>query len=330
MGAPAGDRWLHKRQVNEVRNISISTTSNNIDFAGSTSKADSTARKVTREAVIEKQLMISAGISILSIILITVFIFARGIPLVTQVGLSNFLFNLTWNPANKIYGIGAMFIGSLGVTLVALSWAVPLGLAAALFIAEIAPSAVGSLLSRFVELLAGIPSVVYGFFGLIVVVPFIRETFGGNGLSVLAGGIILGIMVIPTIINISRDSIMAVPMDYKVNSLALGATHYQTIFHVIMPAARSGIITAIVLGMGRAIGETMAVVMVTGNAVIVPGSILEPVRTMTSNIVLEMGYASGDHQAALFATGMVLFVFIVILNLLVNMVIKGAKKDGLS
>ena len=163
MGAPAGDRWLHKRQVNEVRNISISTTSNNIDFAGSTSKADSTARKVTREAVIEKLLMISAGISILSIILITVFIFARGIPLVTQVGLSNFLFNLTWNPANKIYGIGAMFIGSLGVTLVALSWAVPLGLAAALFIAEIAPSAVGSLLSRFVELLAGIPSVVYGF-----------------------------------------------------------------------------------------------------------------------------------------------------------------------
>ena len=207
-------------------------------------------------------------------------------------------------------------------------WAVPLGIITAIFMAEIAPPRVGRLLGNMVELLAGIPSVVYGFVGLIVIVPFIRNYLGGNGLSVLAGAIILGIMILPTVINISRDSILAVPKEYKEGSLALGATHYQTIARVIIPAARSGIITAVVLGMGRAIGETMAVVMVTGNAPVIPGSILAPVRTMTSNIVLEMGYASGDHQAALFATGMVLFVFIVCLNLMVNVAAKAGATHG--
>ncbi len=191
--------------------------------------------------------------------------------------------------------------------------------------AELAPAKIGRLLGRLVELLAGIPSVVYGFFGLIVIVPFIRENLGGSGLSVMAGAVILGIMILPTIINISRDAIVAVPLEYKEGSLALGATHYQSIARVILPAARSGIITAVILGMGRAIGETMAVVMVTGNSTIIPNSIISPVRTMTSNIVLEMGYASGDHQSALFATGVVLFIFTVILNLIVNLSLKAGK-----
>jgi len=210
----------------------------------------------------------------------------------------------------------------------ALIWAVPLGLSTAILMAEIAPPRIGTILGNLVNLLAGIPSVVYGFIGLIVIVPFIRNNFGGNGMSLLAGAIILGIMILPTLINISRDSIQAVPHEYKEGSLALGATHFQTISKVIVPAAKSGIITAIVLGMGRAIGETMAVVMVTGNSPIIPGSILEPVRTMTSNIVLEMGYASGDHQTALFATGMVLFVFIVVLNLSINLFAKGGQSIG--
>jgi len=275
------------------------------------------------EKIIEKILVLCAAIFIIAIILITIFIFAKGIPLLIKIGLIDFLFNSDWRPSKGFFGIWTMFIGSLAVTLSSMLWAVPLGIMTAIFMAEIAPHRVGKLLGSMVELLAGIPSVVYGFVGLIVIVPFIRDVLGGNGLSVLAGAIILGIMILPTVINISRDSILAVPKEYKEGSLALGATHYQTIARVIVPAARSGIITAIVLGMGRAIGETMAVVMVTGNSTVIPGSILSPVRTMTSNIVLEMGYAAGDHQAALFATGMVLFVFIVCLNLAVTLSVKG-------
>lgn len=284
---------------------------------------------LTKELIVENILKLSALISIIAIFLITLFIFVKGFPLILDIGISNFLFEMEWNPTKGVFGIGTMFIGSLLVTLSSLVWAVPLGVITAIFMAEIAPPKVGKLLGNLVELLAGIPSVVYGFFGLIVIVPLIRNYIGGNGLSVLAGAIILGIMVLPTIINISRDSILAVPKEYKEGSLALGATHYQSIRRVILPAARSGIITAIVLGMGRAIGETMAVVMVTGNSTIVPDSILSPVRTMTSNIVLEMGYAAGDHQAALFATGCVLFIFIVILNLTVNLAVKaGARNDS--
>ncbi len=284
--------------------------------------------KISGEEMIEKLLMLCAAIFILVIFLITIFIFAKGLPLLAKTGISDFLFNTQWSPTKGIFGIGSMFVGSLVVTLGSMLWAVPLGLSTAIFMAEIAPPRVGNLLGNLVNLLAGIPSVVYGFIGLIVVVPFIREQFGGNGLSLLAGAIILGIMILPTIINVSRDSLLAVPNDYKEGSLALGASHYQTISRVIVPAARSGIITAIVLGMGRAIGETMAVVMVTGNSTMIPGSILEPVRTMTSNIVLEMGYASGDHQAALFATGMVLFIFIIGLNLMINFIAKAGINGG--
>ncbi len=284
--------------------------------------------KISGEKLIERILMLCAAIFILAIFLITIFIFAKGLPLLAKTGLSSFVFNTDWNPTKGIFGIGSMFIGSLLVTLGSMLWSVPLGLSTAVFMAEIAPPRVGKALGELVNLLAGIPSVVYGFIGLIVVVPFIREQLGGNGMSLLAGAIILGIMILPTVINVSRDALLAVPNDYKEGSLALGASHYQTISRVIVPAARSGIITAVVLGMGRAIGETMAVVMVTGNSAMIPGSILAPIRTMTSNIVLEMGYASGDHQAALFATGMVLFIFIVGLNLLINFIAKAGINGG--
>ena len=296
--------------------------------ANGLTQARGKGKKRRGEDLIEKSLVLCAAIFILVIFLITLFIFAKGLPLISKIGIGHFLFDTQWNPTKGVFGIGSMFMGSIMVTLGSMFWAVPLGLSTAVFMAEIAPPRVGTMLGSLVNLLAGIPSVVYGFIGLIVVVPFIREYMGGNGLSLLAGAIILGIMILPTIINVSRDSILAVPPEYKEGSLALGATHYQTISKVIVPAARSGIITAVVLGMGRAIGETMAVVMVTGNSAIIPGSVLEPVRTMTSNIVLEMGYASGDHQAALFATGMVLFIFIVCLNLMINLIAKGGLSGG--
>lgn len=280
------------------------------------------------ETLIEKGLAFCAALFVIVIAIITIFIFARGLPILLKIGLADFLFNTDWRPTSGHFGIGAMIIGSMVVTAFSMLWAVPLGVITAVFMAEVAPFRVGRLLGNLVELLAGIPSVVYGFVGLVLIVPFIRNYLGGNGLSVMAGAIILGIMILPTIINISRDSIHAVPKEYKEGSLALGATHYQTIRMVILPAARSGIITAVVLGMGRAIGETMAVVMVTGNSPIIPSGILSPVRTMTSNIVLEMGYAAGDHQAALFATGVVLFIFIVVLNVLVNKAVKAGIADG--
>ncbi|CFX54704.1 Phosphate ABC transporter, permease protein PstC [Syntrophomonas zehnderi OL-4] len=290
--------------------------------------AENRHRRVDVEKLIEKTLLLSAAVFVLIIALITIFIFAKGLPLFSKIGLGDFLFSNQWNPTKGFFGIGTMFIGTLLVTMGAMLWSVPIGLSSAIFMAEIAPPRIGKTLGQLVNLLAGIPSVVYGFVGLIVIVPFIRESFGGNGMSLLAGAIILGIMILPTIINISRDSLLAVPNDYKSSSLALGATHFQTIRYVIVPAARSGIITSVVLGMGRAIGETMAVVMVTGNSAMIPTSILAPIRTMTSNIVLEMGYASGDHQTALFATGMVLFLLIVGLNLIINRLAKAGTDDG--
>ncbi len=197
----------------------------------------------------------------------------------------------------------------------ALSLGVPLGLSCAVFLVEFSPIRIRRVLKPAIELLAGIPSVVYGFLGVLFLVPLIRDHLGGPGLSLLAGAIILGIMILPTVISISIDALEAVPRTYREGSLALGATTWQTVHMVVIPAARSGIVAAIILGMGRAIGETMAVIMVAGNAVSLPSSILDPVRTLTSNIAMEMGYASGDHQQALFATGVILFVMIMILNL---------------
>lgn len=267
-----------------------------------------------REQLIEKGLLLVAFSAVAMIFLIAVFIFREGMPLMLKVGIHNFIASTRWQPGQGKFGILPMIVGSLEVTILAIVIGAALGLSCAMFLAEFAPRWSVRILKPMIELLAGIPSVVYGFIGVVVLVPWIRSTFGGPGFSVLASSIILGIMILPTVIAISLDALHAVPSSYKEGSLALGATRWQTLYRVLIPGARSGIIAAFILGMGRAVGETMAVIMVAGNALTIPVSVLEPVRTLTSNIALEMGYASGDHQAALFATGVVLFIIIVILN----------------
>jgi phosphate transport system permease protein len=207
-----------------------------------------------------------------------------------------------------------MIVGSFWVTSGALLLGIPLGLACAIFLCEWTPPLAGVFLRPAIQLLAAIPSVIYGFWGLIVLVPLIRNYLGGPGLSILSGSLILGFMILPTIISISEDSLKALPPSYKAGALALGATHWQTIWRVLIPAARSGIVASVILGMGRAIGETMAMIMILGNAVKMPTSFLDSARTLTTNIGIEMGYASGDHREALFATGIVLFFIIMILN----------------
>ena len=253
--------------------------------------------------------------SILALVVITVFILMKGVPLIAEVGLFKFIFSTTWAPGQGEYGIGAMIIGSVIVTLGAAVIGVPIGICCSIFMAEMAPERMRKIFRPAIQLLAGIPSVVYGFWGLVFIVPFIRERLGGSGYSILAGSIVLAIMILPTIISISEVSIIALPRTYKEGALALGMTHWQTIYSVQLPAAKSGIVAAVILGIGRAIGETMAVIMVLGNAVIIPKSIIDPIRTLTTNIGLEMGYATGKHQEALFATGIVLFVVIMILNI---------------
>jgi phosphate transport system permease protein len=207
-----------------------------------------------------------------------------------------------------------MILSSFWVTLGALSFGIPLGLACTVFLSELIPSSAAVLLRPAIHLLAAIPSVIYGFWGLVVIVPLVRNYLGGPGLSILSGSMILGFMILPTIISISEDSLKALPPSYKAGALALGATHWQTIWRVLIPAARSGIVAGIILGMGRAIGETMAMIMILGNAVKIPTSVLNSARTLTTNIGIEMGYASGDHRQALFATGIILFFIIMILN----------------
>jgi len=270
---------------------------------------------MNRGKFIERVLFFLALSSVTSLLLITIFIFKEGLPLVISTGLKNFLFSSHWAPTRGHFGILAMIISSILVTLGALGLGVPLGLACAIVLAEFSPRRLKLVLKPTLELLAGVPSVVYGFLGVIWLVPLIRDYLGGPGLSLLAGSLILGIMILPNVISITIDSLDAVPDTYRQGSIALGATQWQTVRRVVLPAARSGIITAVILGMGRAIGETMAVIMVAGNALQLPTSILDPVRTLTSNIALELGYASGRHREALFATGIVLFIIIMILNL---------------
>jgi phosphate transport system permease protein len=257
-----------------------------------------------------------SAVSVLTVI--TAFIFMEGTPIMFKYGFKSFLAGMDWYPSEKSFGLLPMIAGSLMVTFGALVIGVPLGLSCAVFLTEFSTKRTRRLVKPVIELLAGIPSVVYGFMGIVILVPFIRETFGGPGLSVLAASVILGIMILPTIISISIDSLLAVPATYREGSIALGATRWQTTKMVLFPAARSGIVASIILGMGRAIGETMAVIMVAGNAVHIPGSVLAPVRTLTSNIALEMGYANGEHREALFATGVILFVIIMVLNTIAN------------
>ena len=267
-----------------------------------------------KEKLTERIFLALALSSISALALITVFIIVQGAPIIAKVGAIKFIFGMEWAPSQGKFGIFPMIIGSVSVTLGATALGVPIGICCSIFLAEIAPRALSNVFRPAIQLLSGIPSVVFGFWGLLFIVPAIRNRLGGAGLSILAGSIILAIMLLPTVISISEVSLLALPRQYKEGALALGLTHWQTICSVLLPSAKSGIVAAVILGIGRAIGETMAVIMVLGNAVAVPRSILDPVRTLTTNIGIEMGYASGDHQQALFATGIVLFVIIMILN----------------
>ena len=225
------------------------------------------------------------------------------------------LLGTSWKPANNLYGILPMIVGSFYVTAGALIIGVPIGILTAVFMARFAPRSIYAPLKAAVNLMAGIPSVVYGFFGLVVLVPFIREAFGGRGMSVLTASVLLGLMILPTIISVSETSIRAVPESYYEGGLALGASHERSVFFTVLPAAKSGIFAGVVLGIGRAVGETMAVMMVAGNQAVIPDSMLSGVRTLTTNIVLEMGYSTDLHREALIGTAVVLFVFILIINL---------------
>lgn len=269
-----------------------------------------------QDKVVSAILLLVAFTAVSSLALITVFIFKAGVPIILKVGPGNFFLSSDWAPGEGHFGILSMIAGSLLVTVGAMAIGVVFSLALAIMLTQFCPPAIASVLKPVIELLAGIPSVVYGFMGVVTLVPLIREHLGGPGLSVLAASIVLGIMVLPTVTSISIDALRAVPRPYWEGSIALGATNWQTTHLVMLKAARSGIVAAVILGMGRAVGETMAVIMVAGNTIAMPGSLLDPVRTLTSNIALEMGYATGDHRQALFATGVTLFVIIMALNTL--------------
>ena len=268
---------------------------------------------------------ISAFMSVVAVILICIFLFANGLPAMKKIGFAEFLLGRTWRPGNDIYGVFPMIIGSLYVTAGALVIGVPVGILSAIFLARFCPPKLYKVDKPIINLLAGIPSVVYGFFGLMVIVPFIRNTFNVAGTSMLAASLVLGIMILPTIIGMSEASIRAVPDSYYEGSLALGASHERSVFYSLLPAAKSGILSSVILGMGRAVGETMAVVMVAGNQPVMPSGVLKGLRTLTANIVLEMGYAADLHREALISTAVVLFVFILIINLLFSIIKKGVK-----
>ena len=269
-----------------------------------------------KERGISALLLVTALGALIALGLITYFIFQAGVPLIARLGLWQFLTGTSWSPASTPprFGILPMIVGSLWLTFGSLLIGVPLGLAVAIFMVELAPPRLALVMRPAIQLLAGIPSVIYGFIGLTLLAPVIRSAFGGPGLSVLTGAIILGFMILPSIIAISEDAMRAVPIAIREGAVALGSTHWQVIIGVILPNARSGIIAGVILGMGRALGETMAVIMMIGNSLDIPLSPLQPATTLTSNIGLELAYASGAHREALFATGVVLFLFIMILN----------------
>jgi phosphate transport system permease protein len=274
------------------------------------------------EKGVRRILLVTAFSALSALLLIALFIVNEGMPFLFRYGLRDFLFSSEWVPSEGKFGIFPMLAASLWVTIGAMAVGAPLAIAGAVFLSEFAPRSVMRIVKPAIELLAAIPSVVYGFIGVMVLAPLIRSSLGGPGLSILAGSIILGVMILPTIMSISIDSLLAVPQSYREGSLALGATTWQGVYLVILRAAKSGIIAGVILGMGRAIGETMAVIMVAGNAVKIPGSVLDSARTLTANIALEMSYATGMHREALFATGIVLFVVIIILNSLASVVIR--------
>ena len=277
--------------------------------------------KNLRENIMHGVFFVCALASILAVALICVFLFANGLPAMKEIGFLNFLSGTTWRPGNDIYGILPMIVGSIYITAGAIVIGVPIGLLTAIFMAFYCPKRIYGILKPCTELLAGIPSIVYGFFGMVVIAPVVLDVAkacGANissGATILSASILLGIMILPTIIGVSESALRAVPNSYYEGAVAMGATHERAVFSVMLPAAKSGVLAGIVLGIGRAIGETMAVIMVAGNQPRLTASVLEGIRTMTANIVIEMGYATGLHREALIATGVVLFVFILIINL---------------
>lgn len=283
-------------------------------------------RSTVKEKLMELVFLMTAVFSILAVALICIFLFVNGIPAMKEIGFLDFLTGTQWKPGNDKYGIFPMILGSIYVTGGALIIGVPIGIMTSVFMAKFCSAKLYRFLKPIVNLMAGIPSIVYGFFGLVVLVPFIREHFQSRGQSILCAAILLGIMILPTIIGASEPAIRAVDQSYYEGALALGATHERGVFTVLLPAAKSGIFAAVVLGVGRALGETMAVMMVVGNQPRVTHNMLEGIRTLTTNIVMEMGYATDLHREALIATGVVLFVFILIINFCFSM-IKRSRKE---
>lgn len=277
-------------------------------------KRETGSKNRRMEKAVEIFFLLLACVSIIAVVVICIFLFANGLPAVFEIGVGDFLLGKQWRPGENLFGIFPMIVGSIYATVGAILIGVPIGVLTAVFMAKICPKGLYKFLKPAVELLAGIPSIVYGFFALVVIVPVIRNTFPGNGLSLLSACILLGIMILPTIIGVAESAIRAVPESYYEGALALGATRERSLFRVVLPAAKSGVSAGVVLGIGRAIGETMAVNMVAGNQKVIPESIFKGVRTLTTNIVMEMGYAADLHREALIANGVVLFLFILIIN----------------
>lgn len=275
--------------------------------------------KDLKEKIMHGVFLGAACASILAVALICLFLFANGIPAIVKIGPLKFLAGIKWKPMNEIFGIFPMIVGSIYVTAGAMIAGVPIGILCAAFMARFCPKKIYPILKTAIDLMAGIPSIVYGFFGLVVIVPLMQELVGGSGKSMITASILLGIMILPTMIGVSESAIRAVPESYYEGALALGDTPERSVFRAVLPAAKSGIMAGVILGVGRAIGETMAVIMVAGNQPVIPDRLFSGVRTLTANIVLEMGYAADLHREALIATGVVLFVFILLINLLFSL-----------
>lgn len=273
-------------------------------------------KKISFEGFMKGVFMLCSTTSILAIILICYFIFSGGVPFIMEYGLKEFLLGTSWRPSNTppAFGILPMIFGSLVMTLVAVVLGVPIGVLTATYLAKFCDKRLYKILKPCINLMAGIPSIVYGFFALVVIVPLMKDVFGGTGMNIITASILLAIMILPTIIGLSESSIKSVPNSYYEGSIGLGASHERAVMTVVLPAAKSGIISSIILGVGRAIGETMAVILVAGNQPRIPNSLTKGVRTLTTNIVLEMAYAADAHREALIATAVVLFVFILLIN----------------
>lgn len=282
------------------------------------------------EKAMQGVFFLTALTSVAAVITICIFLFYNGIPAMAEIGFFEFVGGQKWAPTNipASYGIFNMIIASIYVTAGAIVIGVPIGILTAVFLARFCPKPLYKVLKPATELLAGIPSIVYGFFGLMVIVPFIRKNFGGGGSSWFAASIVLGIMILPTIIGVSESALRAVPESYYEGALALGATKERSVFKTILPASKSGVLAGVVLGIGRALGETMAVVLIAGNQVQIPNKLTDGLRTLTANIVLEMGYSTGLHRKALIATAVVLFVFVLLITLSMQAIKSRGEKNG--